>query len=70
MTADRPEQIIELFATALNSRDVDAAIALYEPDATFAPRPGEEVKGLQEIRAPSSSSRHSSRDCAARSPRS
>ena len=50
MTADRPEQIIELFATALNSRDVDAAIALYEPDATFAPRPGEEVKGLQEIR--------------------
>jgi uncharacterized protein (TIGR02246 family) len=50
MRADRPEQVIELFATALNSRDVDGAIALYEPEATFAPRPGEEVNGLQEIR--------------------
>jgi uncharacterized protein (TIGR02246 family) len=50
MGAERPEQVIELFATALNNRDVDAAIALYEPEATFAPRPGEEVSGLQEIR--------------------
>jgi ketosteroid isomerase-like protein len=50
MTADRPEQVLELFATALNDRDVDAALALYEPEATFAPRPGEEVSGLPAIR--------------------
>jgi uncharacterized protein (TIGR02246 family) len=50
MRAQTPEQVIELFAAALNSRDVDAAIALYEPEATFTPRPGEEVKGLQGIR--------------------
>jgi uncharacterized protein (TIGR02246 family) len=50
MTADSPEQVIEFFAKALNDRDVDAAIALYEPEATFAPRPGEEVSGLLAIR--------------------
>jgi uncharacterized protein (TIGR02246 family) len=51
MTAESPEQVIELFATALNDRDVDAAIALYEPEATFAPRPGEVVTGLPAIRS-------------------
>ena len=50
MRAHTPEQVIELFSMALNSRDVDAAIALYEPEATFTPRPGAEVQGLQEIR--------------------
>jgi uncharacterized protein (TIGR02246 family) len=50
MTAQTPEQVIELFSRALNSRDVDAVIALYEPEATFTPRPGAEVKGLHEIR--------------------
>jgi uncharacterized protein (TIGR02246 family) len=50
MTADSPEQVLELFARALNDRDVDAAIALYEPEATFAPRPGEEASGLPAIR--------------------
>jgi uncharacterized protein (TIGR02246 family) len=50
MRADTPEQVIESFANALNSRDVDAAIALYEPEATFSPRPGDDVKGLQEIK--------------------
>ena len=51
MRADNPEQVIELFTTALNSGQVDGAIALYEPEATFAPRPGEEVQGLTEIRS-------------------
>ena len=50
MRAQTPEQVIELFSRALNTRDVDAALALYEPEATFTPRPGTEVKGLQEIR--------------------
>ena len=51
MRTDNPEQVIELFTTALNSGQVDAAIALYEPEATFAPRPGEQVQGLKEIRS-------------------
>ena len=51
MRTNSPEQVIELFTTALNSGEVDAAIALYEPEATFAPRPGEEVQGLKEIRS-------------------
>jgi uncharacterized protein (TIGR02246 family) len=45
MTAERPEQVIELFAASLNRGDVDTAIALYESEAAFAPRPGEEVTG-------------------------
>jgi uncharacterized protein (TIGR02246 family) len=51
MRAETPAQVIELFSTALNDHDVDAAIALYEPEATFAPQPGEEVNGLQAIRS-------------------
>jgi uncharacterized protein (TIGR02246 family) len=51
MRADYPEQAIELFAASLNRGDVDAAITLYESEAVFAPRPGEEVKGLEAIRS-------------------
>ena len=50
MTAERPEQVIELFAVSLNRGDVDAAMTLYESDAVFAPQPGEEVMGLEAIR--------------------
>jgi uncharacterized protein (TIGR02246 family) len=50
MTAERPEQVIELFAASLNRGDVDTAIALYESEAAFAPRPGEEVTGRAAIR--------------------
>lgn len=50
MKADNPEQVIELFSAALNGCDVDGAIALYEPEATFAPQPGQEVTGIQAIR--------------------
>lgn len=50
MTAERPEQVIELFAASLNRGDVDTAITLYEAEATFAPQPGEEVTGLEAIR--------------------
>jgi uncharacterized protein (TIGR02246 family) len=51
MKAERPEQVIELVAAALNCGDVDSAIALYDPEATFAPEPDEEVKGLEGIRS-------------------
>ena len=50
MTAERPEEVIELFAASLNRGDVDAAITLYESDAAFAPQPGGEVTGLEAIR--------------------
>jgi uncharacterized protein (TIGR02246 family) len=50
MTAERPEQVIELFAASLNRGDVDAAITLYESEAAFAPAPGQEVTGLEAIR--------------------
>jgi uncharacterized protein (TIGR02246 family) len=50
MTAKRPEEAIELFAASLNRGDVDAAIALYDSEAAFAPQPGEEVTGLEGIR--------------------
>jgi uncharacterized protein (TIGR02246 family) len=51
MKAESPAHVIELFAEALNRGDVDGAMALYEADATFAPQPGEEVKGHEAIRA-------------------
>ena len=50
MKAERPEQVIELFAASLNRGDVEAAITLYESEAAFAPQPGEEVTGLEAIR--------------------
>jgi uncharacterized protein (TIGR02246 family) len=51
MKADTPVQVIELVTEALNTSDVDGAMALYEPEATFAPQPGEQVKGREAIRA-------------------
>src|SRR5262245_29364504 len=51
MKADSPAQVIELFTTALNGGDVEGAMSLYEPEATFAPQPGEKVSGRQAIRA-------------------
>ena len=50
MAAERPEEVIELFAASLNRGDVDAAITLYESEAVFAPQPGVEVTGLEAIR--------------------
>ena len=50
MTVERPEEVIELFAVALNRGDVDSAITLYESEAVFAPQPGEEVTGVEAIR--------------------
>jgi uncharacterized protein (TIGR02246 family) len=51
MKADNPEHAIELFSVALNACDVDGAVALYEPEAMFAPQPGQEVTGVQAIRS-------------------
>ena len=39
-----------LFEKALNSGDLDGLVALYEPDATLIPQPGQEAKGRDAIR--------------------
>ena len=49
-TASAPEAVIERFAHLLAEGDIDAMVELYEPDATFAPQPGEEVTGRDAIR--------------------
>ena len=46
-----PEEVIRKFADRLNEGDVDGALALYEPDATFVAEPGTTVHGTAEIRA-------------------
>ena len=49
-TAATPEQCDELIVTALNAGDVDAVLALYEPDATFVPERGQSATGKDAIR--------------------
>jgi uncharacterized protein (TIGR02246 family) len=52
MTASNPapEDTIRRFSALLAEGDLDALIDLYEPDAAFAPRPGETVTGRNAIR--------------------
>jgi uncharacterized protein (TIGR02246 family) len=47
----RPEAVIERFSELLARGDLDAMVELYEPDATFAPQPGESVTGRDGIRS-------------------
>jgi uncharacterized protein (TIGR02246 family) len=47
----RPEATIERFSELLAKGDLEAMLDLYEPDAAFAPQPGETVTGHEEIRA-------------------
>ncbi len=50
MSAHTPEEIHLLFAEHFAAGDLDAIIALYEPDATLVPQPGQPVRGLAAIR--------------------
>jgi uncharacterized protein (TIGR02246 family) len=46
-----PAGVVEEFAERLNARDLDGALALYEPDAAFQAQPGEPpVQGTDAIR--------------------
>jgi uncharacterized protein (TIGR02246 family) len=49
--ATSPQQLIEQFSQHLNGRDLDALVALYEPDAAFVPEPGVVLQGRDAIRA-------------------
>ena len=51
MHDSRPEAVIERFSRLLLEGDLEAMMELYEPDATFAPQPGETVTGRDQIRA-------------------
>jgi uncharacterized protein (TIGR02246 family) len=45
-----PEDVIRGFADRLNQGDVEGALELYEPEATFVPEPGTTVSGREGIR--------------------
>jgi uncharacterized protein (TIGR02246 family) len=51
MPATSPEQAIQQFSQHLNEGDLEGALALYEPDATFVPQPGQAISGLDAIRS-------------------
>ena len=51
MSDQRPEAVIERFSQLLAEGNLDGMIELYEPDATFAPHPGESVSGRDAIRS-------------------
>jgi uncharacterized protein (TIGR02246 family) len=51
MADHSPEETVQLFAQYLNSGDLDGALTLYEPGASFLPEPGTVVSGLDAIRA-------------------
>ncbi len=50
MQARSPEQTTQLLAEAFKSGDLEAAVALYEPDATFFTDVGQSVTGAAAIR--------------------
>ena len=50
MPARSPEKLDGLFSEALNAGDLEALVALYEPEATLTPQPGQIVTGRQAIR--------------------
>ena len=51
MPAHKPEECDLLVIKAIEEGDIEGAMALYEPDATFVVSPDELVTGLDAIRA-------------------
>ena len=50
MPAHSPGELDQLFSEALNAGDLDALVALYEPQAVFVSEPGQTVAGTAAIR--------------------
>jgi uncharacterized protein (TIGR02246 family) len=48
--ANSPEGVIRGFADRLNQGDIEGALELYEPEATFVAEPGTAVTGWERIR--------------------
>jgi uncharacterized protein (TIGR02246 family) len=51
MPAQQPADVSRLIAAAISAGDREAALALYEAEAAFVPRPGQVVSGLEAIAA-------------------
>ncbi|MEH1127229.1 YybH family protein [Micromonospora sp. CPCC 206061] len=49
--AQRPEDLHELFKEGVNNKDVDALMALYEPDSLTVGLDGSRLEGEQALRA-------------------
>ena len=50
MPAHTPEEVQRLWAEAFSAHDLEAVMALYEPEATLIPQPGQVVTGTEAIR--------------------
>ena len=50
MTARTPDDLDRLFAGAMNAGDLEALVALYEPQASLTPAPGKVAVGIDAIR--------------------
>ena len=50
MAARTPEELDRLFAGAMNAGNLDALVALYEPQASLTPAPGKVAVGVDAIR--------------------
>lgn len=50
MGANKPEDIHKLFTAAFNSGNLEALMALYEPDAQLVQQPGQVTTGHEAIR--------------------
>jgi uncharacterized protein (TIGR02246 family) len=50
MPARAPEELDKLFISAMNAGDLEAVVALYEPNASLASQPGQVVTGTAAIR--------------------
>jgi uncharacterized protein (TIGR02246 family) len=50
MPAHTPEELQPMWAEAFNAHDLEALMALYEPEATLVPLPGQVATGTEAIR--------------------
>ena len=51
MPARTPKEVEDLFPKAMNARDIEAMVSLYEPDTVFVPEPGHApIRGDQNLR--------------------
>ena len=51
MAGRTPRETVNQLMEAINRRELDAAVALYEPDATLLAEPGKPARGKPAIRA-------------------
>lgn len=50
MAATTPAEVYELYAAALNGGDIEAMMALYEPNIVLVTGPGQTVSGIDRVR--------------------